>query len=71
MLVLKTSMGEAIQFLLKGCISSTVWSVPSVLQVIRKLTSKQNLLRQSLFYNYEYYHSRGEEAFSDPEEVQR
>jgi len=33
--------------------------------------AEQNLLRKSLFYNYDYYHSRGEGAFSDPERVQR
>lgn len=30
-----------------------------------------NLLRQALYYNYDYYHSRGKVAFSDPEDVQR
>ena len=30
-----------------------------------------NLLRKSLFYNYDYYHSKGEIEFSDPEHVQR
>ena len=30
-----------------------------------------NLLRQALYYNYEYYHSEGKAAFSDPEDVQR
>ena len=38
---------------------------------MRRLMSNQNLLRQSLFYNYDYYHSRAEEAFSDPPDVQR
>ena len=31
----------------------------------------QNLLRQSVFYSYEYYHSRAAEAFSDPPHVRR
>ena len=30
-----------------------------------------NLLRKSLFYNYDYYHSKSEVEFSDPEAVQR
>ena len=30
-----------------------------------------NLLRQALYYNYDYYHSQGKVAFSDPEDVQR
>ena len=31
----------------------------------------KNLLRKSLFYNYDYYHSKGDGPFSDPLEVQR
>ena len=30
-----------------------------------------DLLRKGLYYNYEYYHSRGEGAFGDPEYIQR
>jgi hypothetical protein len=29
------------------------------------LNPRQNLLRKSLYYNYDYYHSRGEVEFSD------
>ncbi|KPI35209.1 uncharacterized protein AB675_10170 [Cyphellophora attinorum] len=30
-----------------------------------------NLLRQGLWYNYDYYHSQGDLAWGDPEDVQR
>ncbi|MCJ1380834.1 hypothetical protein MMC17_003943 [Xylographa soralifera] len=30
-----------------------------------------NLLRQGLYYNYEYYHSRGEDAFKNSDEILR
>jgi Mycotoxin biosynthesis protein UstYa len=32
---------------------------------------QQNLLRKSLYYNHDYYHSRAEVEFSDPDWAQR
>jgi len=31
----------------------------------------QNLLRQSLYYNFDYYHERGEGAFQNPDDILR
>lgn len=31
----------------------------------------QTLVRQSLYYNYDYYHSLGKGAFSDSDQIQR
>jgi hypothetical protein len=44
---------------------------PNNSRAIRTFLGNQNLLRQSLYYNFEYYHSKGKGAFKNPDHILR
>ena len=46
-------------------------STPVLAKLLFPSLTYQNLVRQSLYYNYDYYHSRGEGAFKNDDNIVR